>query len=100
MRFFIDKNVKGLIMARPLSKEMYERIKEIIDDWDPYDLLDFAPDDEYSSEIKEIAEYFNNNKEIRVASFGKFIMGLFDFDDIKEDKRNIKNLIMLLLDAR
>lgn len=79
---------------------MYERIKKIIDGWDPYDLLDFAPDDEYSSEIKEIAEYFNSNKDIREDSLEKFVNDLFDFEDIKEDKRNIENLIMLLLDAR
>lgn len=79
---------------------MYERIKKIIDGWDPYDLLDFAPDDEYSSEIKEIAEYFNSNKDIREDSLEKFVNDLFDFEDIKEDKRNMENLIMLLLDAR
>lgn len=79
---------------------MYERKKKIIDGWDPYDLLDFAPDDEYSSEIKEIAEYFNSNKDIREDSLEKFVNDLFDFEDIKEDKRNIENLIMLLLDAR
>lgn len=79
---------------------MYERIKEIIDGWDPYDLLDFAPDDEYSSEINEIAEYFNSNKDIREDSLEKIVKDLFDFEDIKEDKRNIENIIRLLLDAR
>lgn len=79
---------------------MNERIKKIIDGWDPYDLLDFAPDDKYSSEIKEIAEYFNSNKDIREYSLEKFVNDLFDFEDIKEDIRNIENLIMLLLDAR
>ena len=79
---------------------MYERIKKIIDGWDPYDLLDFALDDEYSSEIKEITEYFNSNKDIREDSLERFFNDLFDFEDIKEDKRNIENLIMLLLDAR
>lgn len=79
---------------------MKNTIKELIDAWDPYDLLDFAPDDEYSSEIKEIAEYFNSNKDIREDSLEKIVKDLFDFEDIKEDKRNIENLIMLLLDAR
>lgn len=79
---------------------MSGRIKEIIDGWDPYDLLDFAPDDEYSSEINEIAEYFNSNKDIREDSLEKIVKDLFDFEDIKEDKRNIENIIMLLLDAR
>ena len=79
-------------------KEMYERIKEIIDNWDPYDLLDFAPDDEYSGEIREIAEYLNKNKSVYEESFKKFIENLFDFEDIKEDKRNIENLIRLILD--
>lgn len=79
---------------------MKNTIKEIIDAWDPYDLLDFAPDDEYSSEIKEIVEYFNSNKDISEDSLEKIVKDLFDFEDIKEDKRNIENLIMLLLDAR
>lgn len=79
---------------------MKNTIKELIDAWDPYDLLDFAPDDEYSSEIKEIAEYFNSNKDISEDSLEKIVKDLFDFEDIKEDKRNIENLIMLLLDAR
>lgn len=63
-------------------------------------MLDFAPDDEYSSEINEIAEYFNSNKDIREDSLKKIVKDLFDFEDIKEDKRNIGNIIMLLLDAR
>ncbi len=79
---------------------MKNTIKEIIDGCDPYDLLDFAPDDEYSSEIKEIVEYFNSNKDISEDSLEKIVKDLFDFEDIKEDKRNIENLIMLLLDAR
>ena len=79
---------------------MKNTIKEIIDGWDPYDLLDFAPDDEYSSEIKEIVEYFNSNKDISEDSLEKIVKDLFDFEDIKEDKRNIENLFMLLLDAR
>ena len=83
-----------------MTKYTQERIKEIIDGWDPYDLLDFAPDDEYSGEIRKITEYINSNKDIREDSFKEFVKGLFDFEDIKEDKRNIENLIMLLLDAR
>lgn len=79
---------------------MKNTIKELIDAWDPYDLLDFAPDDEYSSEIKEIVEYFNSNKDISEDSLEKIVKDLFDFEDIKEDKRNIENIIMLLLDAR
>lgn len=79
---------------------MKNTIKEIIDGCDPYDLLDFAPDDEYSSEIKEIVEYFNSNKDISEDSLEKIVKDLFDFEDIKEDKRNIENLFMLLLDAR
>ena len=79
---------------------MKNTIKEIIDGCDPYDLLDFAPDDEYSGEIREIAEYLNKNKNVNEESFKKFIEILFDFEDIKEDKRNIENLFMLLLDAR
>ena len=31
-----------------------ERIKKIIDEWDPIDLLPFAPPDEYDYEINKI----------------------------------------------
>lgn len=36
---------------------MNRKIKKIIDTWDPYDLMTFAPEDEYSGEVKEIEEY-------------------------------------------
>lgn len=37
-------------------------IKNIINDWEPIDLLSHAPDDEYHSEIKEIEKLLETTK--------------------------------------
>ena len=39
-------------------------LKEIIDRWDPMDLLNHAPNDEYHSEIEEIEGLINSSKDI------------------------------------
>lgn len=62
-----------------------ERLVEIINRWDPIDLMDCSPDDEYMGEIRLIAERINTNtdyeklandiKEIFIQSFGE---SLFD----------------------
>lgn len=39
-------------------------IKEIINLWDPMDLLNHAPNDEYNSEIEEIECLLNSSKDI------------------------------------
>lgn len=37
----------------------FESVKEIIDEWDPINLLPHAPDDEYEAEIKDIVKQIN-----------------------------------------
>lgn len=43
---------------------MREIIEEIINEWDPLDLLPFAPKDEYESESLLIYEAFKKTKDI------------------------------------
>ena len=76
---------------------MKNTIKELIDAWDPYDLLAFAPDDEYSNEINDIYEFLKKNKNISEADLKKYIVERFDFEDIAENKQDIDNLIIELI---
>lgn len=79
---------------------MKNKIKELIDAWDPYDLLAFAPDDEYSIEINDIYELIKQNKNINEADLKRYIKERFDFDDIAEKKQNIDNMIVELIKAQ
>lgn len=75
-------------------------IKELIDAWDPYDLLAFAPDDEYSNEINDIYELLKQNKNISEVDLKKYIVERFDFEDIAENKQDIDNLIIELIKVK
>ena len=46
-----------------VDKMNFEIIKKEIDKWDPIDLLNHAPSDEYDIESKEILLKFHNNIE-------------------------------------
>lgn len=71
---------------------MNRKIKIIIDTWDPYDLMAFAPEDEYSCEVKEIEEYIKNHKEINLESVEELINTIFDFDIIDNKKKDINKV--------
>ena len=43
---------------------MKETVESIINNWDPIDLLAFAPKDEYSSEISQLASFVVKNQNI------------------------------------
>lgn len=68
---------------------MNRKIKKIIDTWDPYDLMTFAPEDEYNGEVKEIEEYIKNHKEINLESIKELINTIFDFDIMNNNKKDI-----------
>lgn len=40
---------------------MRNSIKRILDEWDPIDLLNIAPNDECDCEITQVLEYITNN---------------------------------------
>ena len=71
---------------------MNKKIKEIIDSWDPYSLMDIAPDDEYSIEVKKIEEYIKNHKEINLEPIKELINTIFDFDIIDNNKKDINEV--------
>ncbi|MEG1719430.1 MAG: DUF1871 family protein [Clostridia bacterium] len=53
----------------------YDKIKEIIDCWDPIDLLSYAPHDEYNYEIEKIANLISNYDDEKVV--GEIIYKVF-----------------------
>ena len=53
----------------------YEKIKQIIDEWDPIGLLVHAPIDEYSQECQKIAERISETCSLELA--GKVIYEVF-----------------------
>lgn len=56
----------------------YEKIKQIIDEWDPIDLLSHAPKDEYDEETKEVFKSISAaNEVITVELIGKIIYTVF-----------------------
>lgn len=52
-------------------------IKKIIDEWDPIDLLPYAPVDEYNKEAELITNYLCSSNNINENRLGKEIFDLF-----------------------
>ena len=57
---FFDAAMKGNSMGNKMN---FEIIKKVIDKWDPIDLLDHAPPDEYDIESREILLKFQHSVE-------------------------------------
>ena len=58
-------------------KIMINRIKTIINNWDPVNLFPHAPDDEYSSEINKICSFIEDNKDHALDKLGQEILKIF-----------------------
>ncbi len=56
---------------------MKEKIKVIINNFDPLEVLPYAPDDEYDFEVDKISKYFIENENCTYKHLGKFIYNLF-----------------------
>lgn len=56
-------------------------VKEIIDGWDPIDLLPYAPGDEYHSEIEEVEELLRVTRDCEVIADGIFTIFLNAFGE-------------------
>ncbi|EUJ42285.1 DUF1871 family protein [Paenilisteria rocourtiae] len=41
---------------------MRNKVKHVIDEWDPIEVLPFAPSDEYESEINQIVHFLSRHK--------------------------------------
>ena len=73
--------------------------KGIIDRWDPIDLLPYAPEDEYHSEIEEVEELLRVTRDCEVIADGIFTIFLNAFgEDVftktKQDCIEIANRIL------
>lgn len=74
---------------------LFKSIKQVIDEWDPIGLLNFAPDDEYDDECQQILESYCNDTD----KLGETIFNIFknNFEDSftfnKENCINIANII-------
>lgn len=66
-------------------------IRKIINEWDPYSLFPYAPDNEYESEIRKIEKFISTNNS--KVDLSKFIKSIFDFEDINEEKRNLEDIV-------
>ena len=62
-------------------------VKEVIDRWDPYDLLAFAPSDEYSGEIRRIEDDLSKPANREPEALANRLRTLFDGGDIVPAKR-------------
>lgn len=54
-----------------------EYIKNIVDEWNPIDLLPFAPPDEYDSETEKIYNTIKDNANIEHQHLSKIIYNIF-----------------------
>lgn len=74
---------------------LFKSIKQVIDEWDPIGLLDFAPDDEYVEECQQIFEnYCNDTNQLGEVIFNIFKKSFEDsFTKNKEDCIDIAKMI-------
>lgn len=78
-------------------------VKEIINKWDPIDLLSHAPDDEYHSEISEISELLKKSTDLELIAdgiysvFNKSFRG--EFSKTKDECRKIAKLILIEVES-
>lgn len=56
-------------------------IKNIVDDWDPIDILAFSPDDEYHSEILEIEQLLGTTNNVLELGDGIYHIFLRSFGE-------------------
>lgn len=74
-------------------------VKEIIDKWDPIDLLPFAPSDEYEAEIKKIEQFVENGCDINTLSERIYQVFLVAFgeDVFKKNKEECMKIARTIL---
>ena len=86
------KNRKELIELIELGYD----IKEIINLWDPLNLLYFTPEDEYETEIRLVVNNKNINKKILSQKIRKIFKNSFsyDYNPKKDIEENIASKIV------
>jgi len=80
---------------------MKEKIMEIINDWDPIDLIPPAPLDEYSDEVEDIYEYISRNACVSCEELAQKISMVFErtftADLFKKDISECKEVAQRIL---
>ena len=66
-----------------------DEIISIINEWDPINLLDICPTDEYQPEIKQIASVISTNNKMNHIDLGKIIYDIFVDSFGEEFKKDI-----------
>ena len=66
-----------------------DEIISIINEWDPINLLDICPTDEYQPEIKQIASVISTNNKMNYIDLGKIIYDIFVDSFGEEFKKDI-----------
>jgi hypothetical protein len=56
---------------------MLSKVTKAVNEFDPLDLLPYAPPDEYDSEIKEISSFLENNNECNLDILSYKIFDIF-----------------------
>ena len=56
---------------------MLNRIKFVINEWDPIEVFPYAPNDEYNLEIIEILEFLKKNENVSADFLGNKIYDIF-----------------------
>lgn len=84
-----------------MENDMKNKIKNIINEWDPIDLFPFAPEDEYNKEIEKIYDILTLDislealtikiKQVFVDSFGED-MFFRDDESVSQIAEKLKNL--------
>ncbi len=70
-------------------------VRKIINEWDPYSLFPYAPENEYELEIKKIESFVSTNNV--KTDLSEFIKSIFDFEDISEDKKTLDDIVEKIL---
>lgn len=80
---------------------MKNRIKNVINNWDPIGLLEFSPDDEYSHEINEIEKLVTKAKDSDELAEGIYSVFHESFgDDIfRNSKKDCITIARLILNT-
>lgn len=77
---------------------IFKKIKPIIDNWDPIDLLPYSPNDEYDDEICQIANriYGKSADEIAQIIFNVFSIS-FDYGSFQKSLDECRTIALKIL---
>lgn len=84
------------------GEELMNFVKQVVNNWDPIDLLFHAPNDEYYSEIEKIQHLLritNDSAELAEGIFNVFLES-FGEDIFNKSKEECKQVAQILLSQK